>query len=76
MYSGCYVTTTRWEDIPDAFLGNGSINAFPLLDSRFFAIKQLDFNNGRAVFSTWSVPRGYKYGDLALQVGRVSNLRQ
>jgi hypothetical protein len=25
-------------------------------------MQQLDYNNGRAVFSTWSVPRCYKQG--------------
>jgi hypothetical protein len=39
-------------DIAGPFLGNGSVNAFPLLDSRFFIMEQLDYNNGRAVFST------------------------
>jgi hypothetical protein len=32
----------------------------PLLGSRFLIMQQLDYNNGRAVFSTWSVPKGYK----------------
>jgi hypothetical protein len=25
-------------------------------------MQQLEYNNGRAVFSTWSVPRSYKQG--------------
>jgi hypothetical protein len=32
--------------MPGPFLGNGSVNTFPLLSS-----------NGRVVFSTWSMPR-------------------
>jgi hypothetical protein len=28
--------------------------------SRFLIMQQFDYNNGRAVFSAWSVPRGYK----------------
>jgi hypothetical protein len=31
----------------------------PLVGSRFLIINHLDHNNERAVFSTWSVPRGY-----------------
>jgi hypothetical protein len=34
----------------------------PLLGSRFLIKQQLDYNNGRAVFSTWSVPRCCKQG--------------
>jgi hypothetical protein len=40
---------TRWVDIPDPFLGSGSVNTFPLPGSRFLIMQQLDFNNGRAV---------------------------
>jgi hypothetical protein len=47
-----------------AFYGNGSVNTFPFLGSRFLIIKQLNYNNGIAVFSTWSVPRGYKRDDV------------
>jgi ribose 1,5-bisphosphokinase PhnN len=43
-----------------SFLGNGSVNTFPLLGRRFLIMQQLDYNNGRAVLSTWSVPRGYE----------------
>jgi hypothetical protein len=32
----------------------------PLLDSRFLIMQQLDHNNGKTVFCTWSVSRGYK----------------
>jgi hypothetical protein len=52
--------TTRWADITVPFLGNGSVNTFPLLSSRFLIMQQLDYNIGKAVFSTWSVLRGYK----------------
>jgi hypothetical protein len=44
------------------FLGNGSVNTFPLLDSRFFINATIDYNNARAVFSMWSVPRCYTQG--------------
>jgi hypothetical protein len=27
-------------------------------------MQQSDYNNGRAVFSTWSVPRGYKQDEV------------
>jgi hypothetical protein len=60
VYSCCYAMTARWADIPGPFLGNASVNTFPLLGSRFLIMQQLDYNNGRAVFSTWSVPRVYK----------------
>jgi hypothetical protein len=50
--------TVRSADIPGPFLGNGSVNTFPLLDSRFLIMQQFDYNNGTAVFSTWSVKRG------------------
>jgi hypothetical protein len=42
--------TTRRADIPDPFLGNGSVNALPLLGSRVLIMQQLDFNNERDVF--------------------------
>jgi hypothetical protein len=31
-------------------LGNGSVNTFPLLGSRFLIMQQLDYNNGNGVF--------------------------
>jgi hypothetical protein len=46
--------------MPDSFLDNGSVNKFPLLGSRFLIMEELDFNNGRVVFCTWSMPRHYK----------------
>jgi hypothetical protein len=39
------------------FLGNGSVNTFRLLGSRFLIMQQLDYNNGTGMFSMWSVPR-------------------
>jgi hypothetical protein len=45
-----------------AFPGNGSVNTFPLLGSRFLIMQQLDHNNGKIVFSLWSVPRCYTQG--------------
>jgi hypothetical protein len=33
------------------FLGNGSVNTFPLLGSRFLIMQQLDYNNRRDVIS-------------------------
>lgn len=47
----------------EKFLGNGSETnngTHPLLSSRFFIMQYLDYNNERAVFSTWSVSRGYR----------------
>jgi hypothetical protein len=44
--------TPKWADIPEPFLGNGLVNTFPLLGSRFLIMQQLDYNNGRVVFST------------------------
>jgi hypothetical protein len=32
------------------FLGNGSVNTFLLLGSRFLIMQQLDYNNGNGVF--------------------------
>jgi hypothetical protein len=58
----CHATIARWEDIPVPFLGNGSINKFPLLGSIFLKLKKLDYKIGRAMFSTWFVPRCYKQG--------------
>jgi hypothetical protein len=34
----------RREDIPEPFLGNGSVNAFPLLGSRVLIMQQLVYN--------------------------------
>jgi hypothetical protein len=60
--SCCCVTTAGWADTPDPFLGNGSVNTFALLGSRFLIMQQLDCYNGRDMFSTSSVPRCYKQG--------------
>jgi hypothetical protein len=48
--SRCCATTARWADIPGKFLGNGSVNTFPLLGSRFLIIQHLDYNNGEMCF--------------------------
>jgi hypothetical protein len=53
-----------WADIPRTFLGNGSVNTFPLLGSRFLIMQQLDYNTRRTVFSTWSVSIGYKRDEV------------
>jgi hypothetical protein len=37
-------------DIPWPFVGNGQVNTFLLLHSRFLVMQQLDYNNGKAVF--------------------------
>jgi hypothetical protein len=53
--------TARWERIYQGqFLGNGSVNTFSLLGRRFLIMQQLNYNTGRAVLSTWSVPSDYK----------------
>jgi hypothetical protein len=39
----------RWVDIPEPFLGNGSIKKFPLPGNKFLIMQQ-DYNNGRVVF--------------------------
>jgi hypothetical protein len=62
VWGRCYTMNARWAVITRLFLGNGSVNTFPLLDSRFVIMQRLDYNNGRPVFSTWSVPRCYKQG--------------
>jgi hypothetical protein len=54
--------TVRLADILGPFLGNGSVNTLPFLRSKFLILKKLDNNDGRAVFSMWSVPRCYKSG--------------
>jgi hypothetical protein len=64
MWNRCYATTASWEDIQWPFLGNGSVNTFPLRGSRLPIMKELDYNNGRAVFSTLSVPSGYKRDEI------------
>jgi hypothetical protein len=43
-----------------AVSGKGLENTFPLLGSRFLIMQQIDYNNGRAVFSTWAMLRCYK----------------
>jgi hypothetical protein len=43
--------TTRGADIPGWFLGNGLVNTFLFLGSRFLIMQQLDYNNERAMFS-------------------------
>jgi hypothetical protein len=57
-YSRCYATTARWADIRELFLNNGSVHTSSFLDSRFLIMQQLEYNNGRYLFSTRSVPRG------------------
>jgi hypothetical protein len=72
-----YATTARWTLIQGLFLANGSLNTFPLLGSRFLIMQQLDHNSGRAVFPTWSVPRGYKRDEVwSLVHLRVSSVRE
>jgi hypothetical protein len=46
--------------IPRPFLGHGSVNTFPFLGTRPLIMQQLDYSNGRAVFSMWSVQICYK----------------
>jgi hypothetical protein len=59
------VTMRRPRDrqIPDSFLGNCSVNTFPLLGSRLLIIRKLYYKNGKAVFSTSSVLKGYKQNE-------------
>jgi hypothetical protein len=40
----------RWLSEQRPFLGNSSVNTFPLLGSRFLIMQQLDYNNGNGVF--------------------------
>jgi hypothetical protein len=35
---------------------------FLLISSRFLIIQEIGYNNGRALFSMWSIPRYYKQG--------------
>jgi hypothetical protein len=64
VYSRCYATTARWADIPGPFLGNSSVNTFPLLDSRFLIMQQLYYNSGRDVFSACYISRRTPVPDL------------
>jgi hypothetical protein len=50
--------------MPEPLLGNGSINAFPLLGNRSLIMQQWDFNNEITMFSMWPVPRGYKRDEI------------
>jgi hypothetical protein len=52
----------RWLCKRRPFLGNISVNTFPLLGSRFLIMQQLNATNSRTVFSMWSMPRCYKQG--------------
>jgi hypothetical protein len=70
----CYATTARWADIPGPFLGNGSVNTFPLLGNRFLIMQQLDYNSGRAVFSAWFALRGYKWNEVWSLVSWTTNV--
>jgi hypothetical protein len=45
----------------------------PLLGSRFLIMQQLDYNNGKDVFSAWSVPRCYKRDKVR---AKFSSVRQ
>jgi hypothetical protein len=45
-----YCRVARLTEIPGPFLGNGSVNMFLLLGSRFLIMQQLDYNKRRAVF--------------------------
>jgi hypothetical protein len=45
-----------------AVSGQRLCKTFPFLGSRFLIKQQLNSNNGRPVFSMWSLPRCYKQG--------------
>jgi hypothetical protein len=64
VYSRFYTTTARWADMPGPFLDNGLVHTVLLLYIRFLIMQQLDYNSGRAVFSTWFVPRGNKRDEV------------
>jgi hypothetical protein len=42
--------TARQADITDPFLGNGSVNTFPLLGRRFLLMQQFGCNNENVIF--------------------------
>jgi hypothetical protein len=50
----------------EPFLGNSreTTEQRPLLGSRFLIMQQLDYSSLRAVFSRWSVQRGYKRDEV------------
>jgi hypothetical protein len=48
------------------FLGNGSVNSFPLLGSRFLIMQQLDYNNGNGVFLRVPLRDVYKQGTKSI----------
>jgi hypothetical protein len=52
------------------FLGNGSVNTFPLLDNRFLITQQLDYKNVRVAFSTYPC-RNVSKGQAQLRVSSV-----
>jgi hypothetical protein len=41
----------------------------------FLITQQLDYNNGTAVLSTWSVPRGYKPDEVQSFVRKYKRLK-
>jgi hypothetical protein len=53
-----------WVVIRRPFLGSVSVNMFLLLGTRYLIMQHFDYNNGRDVFSTWSVPGGYKRDEV------------
>jgi hypothetical protein len=50
---------------------NGAVSRQRLLGSRVLIMQQLDYKNGRALFSVWSVPRCYKQGTRLYPISSV-----
>jgi hypothetical protein len=63
-----------------AVSGQRLVKYVPLLSSRFLIMQQLDYNNGRAVISRWSLQRGYKQDEVweveYLHLSHASHRRQ
>jgi hypothetical protein len=64
----------RYTNIPDPFLGNGSVNTFPLLGGIFLIMQHLDYKNGRDIFYVVRAERLYARRSLELSQLRVSSI--
>jgi hypothetical protein len=58
--SCCYGMTARWENIPEQFIRNGSVNMFPRQQIRKQPLRYFGAITMETVSSMWLVPKCYK----------------